>query len=88
MKLSKRVPARTKTVHFNWCKKDFTVMDQKYREIRKKHASKRSPMDACFWCGYKFMDGEMMALAQPKKGTNEVLCQSCADELLKNPRRP
>jgi len=38
-------------------------------------------MDSCFWCGYKFENGEMMALASPEKGTNKVLCQKCVDVL-------
>jgi len=78
MKLSRRIPARTKTVYFNWCKKDFLMMDQEYRDIRAKCGN---PMDACFWCGHKFKDGEMMALAQPKKGRNKILCQDCAGQL-------
>jgi len=38
-------------------------------------------MDTCFWCGHEFVDGEMMALAQPKKGKNKALCQSCAGNM-------
>ena len=79
MKLSKRIPARIKTIKFNWCKKDWIEINDNYRAIRKKL---REPMDACFWCGYKFVNGDMMALAQPEKGKNKVLCGACADELL------
>ena len=78
MQLSRVVPSHRKTVKFHWCKSDFMVMSQKYREIRSKL---RSPMDSCFWCGHKFSDGEMMALANPEHGTNVVLCQICASEL-------
>lgn len=79
MKLSRKIPARTETILFNWCKKDFLKMSQGYRNIRAKMSSK---MDTCFWCKHRFKDGEMMALAQPKAGRNKVLCQKCAGKLL------
>jgi hypothetical protein len=78
MKLSRNVPAHKRTEKFTWCKKDFLVIDQRYRDIR---AKMRKPMDSCYWCGHKFIDGEMMALACPIRGTNKVLCQPCAEEL-------
>jgi len=80
MKLSKKIPAHTKTVEFNWCRKDFMVMCQKFRDIRSQSSN---PMDSCFWCNHEFVDGEMMALAQPKKGVNKPLCQKCATLLLR-----
>ena len=79
MKLSKKIPVRKQTIYFNWCKRDFMTMTPKYRTIR---AKMRNPMDTCFWCKYKMKDGDSMALAQPKKGTNKILCSTCADELL------
>lgn len=79
MKLSKRVPARTKTLHAKWCKADFMEMDQEFRKIRSKS---RNPMDKCHWCKHPFEDGEMMALACFQKGGNKTLCQKCAAELL------
>jgi len=79
MKLSKRVPSRTKTVEFNWCKKEFTTMTDRYREIRGKS---RNPMTSCFWCQHAFENGETIALAQPKKGGNKALCQTCADVVI------
>lgn len=79
MQLSWMVPAHRFTVTFNWCKRDFMPMSPKYREIRAKQSK---PMDTCFWCKHAFEDGEMMALAQPDKGGNKVLCQSCAEILL------
>lgn len=79
MQLSKIVPARRNTVKFEWCKKDFMVMNQKFRDVR---AQLKKPMDSCFWCRHKFIDGEMMALAAPKGKLNKVLCQTCANELL------
>ena len=81
MELSKHVPARTKTVKFNWCQKDWLPMSQQYRNIRSRL---RNPMDKCFWCGHEFEDGELMSLAQPEKGTNKVLCHLCATNLLQN----
>lgn len=80
MKLSKIIPPHVRTLTARWCKKDFMVMDQKYRDIRARCAS---PMDTCHWCGHKFCDGEMMALASFCCGTgNKMLCQTCATELL------
>jgi len=80
MELSKIVPSRRKTIKFNWCNKEFLVMSEKYRSAR----NKMRPMDTCFWCGHKFDNGEMMALAQPEKGANKLLCQTCADLLRGN----
>lgn len=77
--LTKRVPAKTRTVYARWCKKNFMQMSQKFRAIR---AKSRNPMDTCFWCRYSFQDGDMMGLAAFEKGPNKVLCQGCADELL------
>lgn len=73
--LSKMVPAHRRTVEFTWLKRDFMVMTPQYREIR---ARCHSPMDTCFWCVRKLVDGEMMALAGAKKGANKILCQDCA----------
>lgn len=79
LQLSKRVPARTRTLTAKWCKRDFRVMDQKYRDIRAKMGK---AMDACHWCGHKIADGEMMGLACFTEGGNKILCQPCAGELL------
>lgn len=73
--LSKHIPARCKTVRFRWIKCRFMEMSHVYREIR---ATTSKPMDTCWWCRHSFKDGEMMALAQPERGANVVLCQSCA----------
>ena len=80
MELRKRIPARTHVEKFNRCITDFMEMSQEYRDIRARFQNK---MDSCHWCKRKFVDGEMMALAQPTKGKNKVLCLSCAYELLK-----
>lgn len=79
MKLSKRVPSRTKTLKTEWCRNDFMVMSQRFREIR---AKCKLPLDACYWCKHKFVDGEMMALACFGRIGNRTLCQQCAGELI------
>jgi len=79
MKLSKRIPARTETVKFNWCKKDFTTFNETYRRIRGKF---KRPGFQCRWCGRAFEDGETLALAQPENGANWILCGDCADLIL------
>ena len=74
-RLSRRVPARTKTETFTWIRRPFLEMSQKYRDVRKR----LNPMDSCFWCRHKFEDGETMNLAGRPKGRNVVLCDTCAD---------
>jgi len=81
MKLSKRIPARTETVEFNWCKKDFTTFDESYRRVRGKF---KRPGFHCRWCRRAFVDGEKLALAQPKKSLNWILCNDCADIIIKS----
>lgn len=83
--LTRRIPARTKTATFLWCKKDFTKMDPGYRAIR---ATTSDPMDQCFWCNHKFKDGEMMALANFGTKGNKMLCQGCAGELVESEEPP
>ena len=81
MCLSRKVPARTKTLTAKWCRKEFLEMSPQYRAIR---GTMRNKMDTCYWCKHKFQDGEMMALAcfDGVKGGNKVLCQDCATELV------
>lgn len=79
LQLSKRVPARIKTVTATWCHKNFLEMTDQYRQIRAKF---RRKMDKCFWCGHPFANGEIMALACFDEHGNDVVCQSCADKLL------
>jgi uncharacterized CHY-type Zn-finger protein len=78
LKLSKRIPARTKTIEFEWCKQEYMKMSPGFKEIR---AKSRNPMDKCWWCGHEFEDGEMMALAHPEGKKNVVLCQTCVAEM-------
>lgn len=75
--LSKRIEARTKTIKFNWVKKDWLEFGVKFRKARE---TSRNPMNKCAWCHHEFSDGEMISLAQPLTGKNMILCQSCADE--------
>jgi hypothetical protein len=79
MHLSREIPRRTKTVRFNWIRKDFLEMTPRYRRIR-------SPMsykgDCCYWCRHRFEDGEKMALGNIVKGPNRVLCHDCADKAM------
>ena len=63
MKLTKVIPARRKTLEASWCRKDFMEMSPKFREIRSRCSS---PMDSCYWCGYRFVDGDLVALACAK----------------------
>lgn len=84
MKLTKIIPARTKTITARWCKKDFAINDGEYRNIREQM---NNPMNTCFWCDYKFVDGDTIALASfEEKSGNKVLCQKCAEALLKSGR--
>ena len=89
MEISRRIPARTKTILFSWAYKNFTKCDQKYREIRKRRGS----MLKCDWCGHEFEDGEMIGLAQPKPKQegpkrNWALCDKCYDSLDQAARKP
>jgi len=76
--ISRQIPTHTKTFTALWCKKNWVSMSQRYRAIRGRLSN---PMDTCYWCRYKFADGDMMALACPSKGSNKVLCQQCAEQL-------
>lgn len=75
--LTRIVPAHRKTVGFNWCKPDWMTFGV-YRAARER--AKMTIQVACFWCSARFKDEDMLALAQPEKGKNTLLCQSCAAE--------
>ena len=81
MRLTKRIPARTKTLRIRWLRKDFCQNTPRFRAIR---GTAADPMDACYWCKHKFDDGEMMALAAVEGGANKALCQQCAEEAEQN----
>ena len=76
--ISKRIPARTKTLRIRQYKKDFTHMSESYRRIR---GNMRNPGFNCYWCGHEFEMGEMIAIILPEKERNRVFCQSCAEQI-------
>ena len=90
MKLSKQIPARTKTVLFKWVKKNFIRCDARYMEIRGRLSGRRrGTMISCDFCKRKFEEDEWFALAQtmpkqegPKR--NWALCHDCADSAMSN----
>ena len=77
MELSKKIPARTKTIKFLWCRQ-FQEAGQ-LNEARAVMGMKT--FDKCYWCGHKFEEDEMTFLASQEYGANRVLCGDCADEL-------
>ena len=90
MKLSKIIPARRKTVKFNWVYKNFTQFNEQYEGIRKRYG--RGSMCRCDWCLRPFEHGEWFAIGQPlpkQEGPsrNWALCHTCAD-LMNAPSRP
>lgn len=76
MKLTKQIPARTKTLQIRWLKAEFLEMNPEYRRVR---ARVGKAMDTCYWCGYAFRDGDMTALAGTETRGNVLLCQTCAE---------
>ena len=60
-------------------------MSQLFRDVRKD--LKLTKDDHCYWCNYKFIDGDIIALACPKESYNKVLCQKCANELTQPEQR-
>ena len=93
MKLSKKIPARTKTVEFTWAYKYFMQATEKYLEIRNRlYGRRKGTMASCDWCKRKFEVDEWFALAQPKPKQggpkrNWALCHDCAD-IIGAPNRP
>lgn len=80
--ITKRIPARTKSIYAKWVKREFLVYGDNYRRAR---SGLRKKMDICHLCRRKFLDGEQFALACFEGVGNRVLCQPCADELLSHP---
>ena len=85
MKLTKIIPARRKTVEFNWAVKYFMQATERYLSIRNGPKGRRkATMISCDWCKRKFEINEWFALAQTKNGQegpnrNWALCHDCAD---------
>ena len=85
--LSKRIPARTKTVKFRWACKNFMQCTERYLAIRNRlHHSRKGTMTHCDWCKKPFEIDEWFGLAQPlpkQEGPkrNWALCLNCADAI-------
>lgn len=77
--LKRVIPKHVHSVSFNWCHRTFQIMSPEWRAARLRMGKGH---DACHWCKHEFTDGEAMALAQPKRGKNRLLCQDCAGELV------
>ena len=77
MILSRIVPSHSKTLTISHLKCDFMPMSDEYRRIR---SGSKNPMTSCFWCGYNFVNGDMMGLAICVGG-NKVLCQECCKKV-------
>jgi hypothetical protein len=76
--LSRIVPAHRITEKFRWVQRNF----RKFGVFKAARERIKLPVqDGCWWCKTLFADDDMMALAQPEKGANRLLCQDCAGEL-------
>ena len=80
MKLSKKIPARTKTITFEWVNKDFCKMSEDFIRIRK---GRRYEGFFCYWCKHEFDMGESMGLGCINGRGNKMLCHNCCDEAAK-----
>lgn len=78
MKLSRTIPARIQVETVLWCRTEYMKMSRQFRAVR---AYATDKMSKCWWCGYRFLDGNMMALACFKDKGNKILCQDCASQL-------
>lgn len=87
MKLTRRIPAKTITVRFEWAYKNFSQCTDKYIEIRNSLPPRRKgTQTSCDWCRRKFERNEWFALASPlpkQEGPkrNWALCHDCADNI-------
>lgn len=78
--LSKVIPRHTRSIRFQWCKKDFMRFGQ-FKAARSRMSRPILQGGRCYWCHRPFHDDDMMALAAPEKGANKLLCQECAGQL-------
>lgn len=78
LSLSKVVPRHTRVERFRWVKRDFMQFGV-FKAARQRMGLRE--YDKCWWCKSPFKDADMMALAQPEKGANRILCQPCAGKL-------
>lgn len=77
MNLSRKVPARTKTIELEWIKKDFLKMSPDFRRIR---GGRTYEGFNCYWCKHKFNEGESMGLGSVKSKGNKMFCHDCCDK--------
>ena len=73
---------KTKRWRFSRIVHNFLLYDESYRKIRKRH---RYQGNACFICGHKFEDGEIMGLAIGEGNVNRVVCNSHDNESAPTP---
>jgi hypothetical protein len=87
MHLSKRIPARTKTVKFNWAYRNWMQCTEQHLAIRgKKKRRGKISMISCDWCGREFEIGEWFGIAQPLRNQegpsrNWALCNKCCEDM-------
>lgn len=69
----------TTTYQPQWIKNNFLVYGPQFRKVRANMTRKYS---RCFACNTDFKDGDPMALVGFKSHANELLCQTCAADLM------
>ena len=73
MKLSKQIPARTKTIKFLWLIELPHPCSEQYRTIRR-----NDRMCRCHWCSHEFAIGEKMWIGCIENTGNRMFCKDCA----------
>ncbi len=76
-KLSRKNPSHTKTIEFNWVKKDFMNFKD-FDDARERMGLRR--FKKCFWCGHGFLPEDMMAIGEIIGNGNKFLCQECVKD--------
>ena len=79
MKLSRAVPARTKTVIFRWVKREF--LNYGFMKRTRDRAGMKTAY-RCWWCHRPFADEDMTALASIEGRRNVTICHACAAEAM------
>jgi len=75
--ITKHIAARTEKLEIIGGRKDFMLMDEKFRAIRSRS---KHPMDKCGLCRHAFENGEMMGLVMIKGKRNKTICHTCWDK--------
>ena len=73
LSLSKRLPARTKTIKFLWLKEFPHPYSERFETIRR-----NDRMCRCHWCQHHFEIGEKMVIGCIEGQGNRMFCQDCA----------